>query len=279
MSTGELRVDGPLADFELRMPMYEVAHVADPGALLDHVRFAGAHRVSESCRVEDATYVCDAHYEFASRIDRVKVECTLFAVTVPNHVHLLHATDGANGDEAVFDQTTPRAELRFRPPSRAEILAREMLAGVRHAIASPAVIFLLVLMVAARSAGEGALLGFMYLAGQWTVRPLAAKIPWQFSPRFIECALALTVGYLAVEILLLPRAGRRWAVVLVLGLFHGLYFASFPATYLAGAEAFQALTLTLLIAAALKWAGARARQISAGALLAAGLLWFVIRVV
>ena len=27
MSTGELRVDGPTATYELRMPMYEVAHV------------------------------------------------------------------------------------------------------------------------------------------------------------------------------------------------------------------------------------------------------------
>lgn len=279
MSTGELRVDGPVADFELRMPMYEVAHVANPDSLLDHIRFAGAHRMSSACHVEDATYVCNAHYEFAGRVDRVEVECTLFAVTVPNHVHLLYATNGPNSDEAVFDQTVPRAEIRFRPPSRAELLTREMLSGIRHAILSPTLIFLLVLMIAARSAGDGYLLAAVYLGGQWAIRPLAPRIPWQLSPRFIECALALTVAYLAIDILLVPKAGRRWVVVAILGLFHGLYFAGFPKTYLAGAELFEAFALLLLIAAALKWAAPRMRQIGAGALLAAGLAWFAIRVI
>ncbi len=40
MSTGDLKVDGARASYELRMPMYEVAHVHDPQhTLLDHVRF------------------------------------------------------------------------------------------------------------------------------------------------------------------------------------------------------------------------------------------------
>jgi hypothetical protein len=279
LSTGELRVDGPLADYELRMPMYEVAHVANPEALLDHIRFAGAHRTSSKCQVEGGTYVCDAHYEFAGRIDRVNVECTFFQVTVPNHVHVLHATEGSNVDQAVFDQTIPNAELRFRPPSRFELLLREMTAGAWRLMVSPASLFLLVLMVAARSVREGTLLAAVYLAAQWAMRPLAPKIPLQFSPRFIEAAMALTVAYLSLEILMLPQAGKRWAVVLVLGLFHGLYFAAFPATYLAGAQLFEAAALALLIAAGLKWMGAVARRTGAAILLAAGLAWFTFRVV
>lgn len=279
MSTGELRVDGPLADYELRMPMYEVAHVANPETLLDHIRFAGAHRTSSQCHAEGETYVCDAHYEFSSRIDRVKVECTLYQVTVPNHVHVLHAVEGSNVDQAVFDQTIPTAELRFRPPSRFELLSREMLAGAWRLMVSPASLFLLVLMVAARSVSEGATLAAVYLTAQWAIRPLAPKIPLQFSPRFIESAMALTVAYLALEILVLPQAGRRWAVVLALGLFHGLYFAGFPVSYLAGAQLFEAAAVTLLIAAGLKWMGAVARRTGAAILLAAGLAWFAFRVI
>ena len=40
MSTGDLKVDGNRAHYELRIPMYEVAHVHEPEhTLLDHVRF------------------------------------------------------------------------------------------------------------------------------------------------------------------------------------------------------------------------------------------------
>jgi hypothetical protein len=279
MSTGELRVDGPLADYELRMPMYEVAHVANPEALLDHIRFEGARRRSASCHQDGATYVCEAHYEFAGQIDRVTVECRLFEVTVPNHVHLLHAVEGSNSDQAVFDQTTPRAELRFRPPSRFEMLSREMLAGGWRLMVSPASLFLLVLVIAARSFQEGGLLAVVYLAGQWAMRPIAPRIPLQFSPRFLDAAIALTVAYLALEVLVLPKARNRWAVVLALGLFHGLYFAAFPSTYLAGAQVLEAVTLALLIAMSVKWMGPVARRTGAGLLLAAGLTWFAFRVI
>src|SRR5260370_17907224 len=40
MSTGELKVDGNRAHYELRMPSYEVAHVREPEhTLLEHIRF------------------------------------------------------------------------------------------------------------------------------------------------------------------------------------------------------------------------------------------------
>lgn len=279
MSTGELRVDGPTAVYELRMPMYEAAHVANPETLIDHIQFAGAHRTSAKCHEEDTTYVCIANYEFPGLIDRLDVECTFYQVTVPNHVHLLNATQGPNTDEVVFDQSFPRSEIRFHPPSRFEVVSREMGTGIWRAIISPAVLFLLILVVATRTPREGLLLTAMYLAGEWIMRPIAPKIPWTLSPRFIEAAMALTVAYLALEILTLPQAGSRWAVVLVLGLFHGLYFAAFPATYLAGAAGMQVLLVFLLIWIALKWTTPTMRRISATVLLAAGLGWFVTRLI
>src|SRR5437870_5161569 len=97
MSSSEIVVNGTSAAFELRMPMYEVAHVSQPQtALLDQVHFSGGRLKSSSCRQEDAsTYVCHAQYEFEKPLpDKLETECTLFKVTVPNHVHLMHATQG-----------------------------------------------------------------------------------------------------------------------------------------------------------------------------------------
>jgi hypothetical protein len=280
MSTGELRVDGPLAVYELRMPMYEVAHVANPEtALIDHVHFDGARRTSSACHQEDDTYVCIANYEFPAPVDRVRVECTLYQVTVPNHVHLLRAIKGPNSDQAVFDQNLPRAEVRFRPPSPAELMLRGVGEGMWRAIASPAVLFLFALAIAARSGKEASLLAAMYLAGEWLSRPIAPRIPWPLAPRFIEAAMALTVAYLAVEIMTLPKAGKRWAVVLVLGLFHGLYFASFPATYLAGATLIQAVLIAILAWPALRFSTPVLHRITAIVLLIASLAWFVSRLV
>lgn len=280
MSTGELRVDGTLAVYELRMPMYEIAHVANPEtALIDHVHFAGARLISSACHQEGDTYVCIANYKFAGPIDRVEVDCALYQVTVPNHVHLLRAIQGPNSDQAVFDQNVPRAEVRFRPPSPMEVLLRGIAEGMWRAIASPAVLFLIALAIAARSGREAALLAAMYLAGEWLTRPIAPRIPWPLSPRFIEAAMALTVAYLAVEILALPKAGKRWAVVLVLGLFHGLYFASFPASYLTGASLIQAILIAILAWLALRFSTQMIHRIATVLLLLASLAWFVLRLV
>jgi hypothetical protein len=280
MSTGELRVDGTLAVYELRMPMYEVAHVASPEtALIDHVHFAGAHRTSSACHQEDDTYVCIANYEFPAPVDRVQVECALYQITVPNHVHLLRAVKGPNSDQAVFDQNVQRAELRFRPPSPMEVNLRGAAEGMGRALASPAVLFLLALALAARSAREAALLAAMYFAGEWLARPIAPRIPWPLAPRFIEAAMALTVAYLAVEILTLPKAGKRWAVVLVLGLFHGLYFASFPASYLTGATLIQVALIAILAWLALRFSTPVLHRITAILLLLASVAWFVSRLV
>src|SRR5208282_4050231 len=79
MSTGELRVDGPLADYELRIPMVEVAQMANPAAILNYIHFEGGHRRSAKCAEEDGTYVCHASYEFESMVpDRLPVECMFF---------------------------------------------------------------------------------------------------------------------------------------------------------------------------------------------------------
>ncbi len=295
MSSGELVIEGSRARYELRMPLYEMAHVQAPErALLEHVRFASGGRdarlTSADCRPDKARglYLCTAAYEFAAPPDRVEVECTLAAVTVPTHVHVLRAEMGDKHDQGIFDRSFTRATLRFRPPTPAEIAATEAGAGFLRALGGPVqVLFLAALVLAARSGRELLALAGMFVAGE-VLSAVTAPAAWQAPARFVEAAAALSVAYLAVEILLLPKAGSRWAVAGVLGAFHGLYFHLFvqtsgyrPGWVLAGASLAEIGAIAIL-ALVFSRVGRAARalrpvEVSASALLVFGMVWFVLR--
>ncbi|MBV8843029.1 MAG: hypothetical protein JO307_09470 [Bryobacterales bacterium] len=280
MSTGELHMDGPTATFELRIPIYEVPRVADPAkVLLDRIQFGDGHRTRASCRDEDGTYVCTADYEFPGlHPNTLEIECSLFQITVPNHVHLLTAVQGPNSDQLVFDKNFTEGEARFRPPSRAEVISREITRGAARTFQNLAgMLFLAGLALAARWKGEAVLLGCIFLASEWVARLIGPRIPLALTARFFEATLALTVAYLAVEILLLPNGHMRWSIVAVLGLFHGLSLAAFPALYQTGASVAQAIVIGPLAWGALNLPKRLVRP-AAVALLAAALVWFGLRV-
>ena len=258
MSTGDLKVNGAHASYELRMPMYEVAHVHDPEhTLLEHVHFeSGGMRgkiSAANCHPEQDNYVCTAEYEFAAPVETVQVDCTLAAVTVPNHVHLLRAYRGDKSDQAVFDLSYTKAEVRFRPPTAFETAVREISAGFMRAAGGLApLLFLVSLALAARSRRELAALAGSFLAAEILACAIAPRLSFSLSPRFIEAAAALTIAYLAFEIVLLPKSGMRWLVVAVLGLFHGAYFSVFltesgyhVATFLSGVVVCELLLIAL----------------------------------
>jgi hypothetical protein len=289
MSSGDLTVDGMRAHYELRMPLYEIVHVRDPEqTLLEHIRFAGARTVRHECRADAAhdTYRCSADYEFPAPIEQVGVECTFPSVTVPNHVHLLRAEMGGKHDQAVFDLSFTRATLRFRPPTPAEIVVTQAGAGFVRALGGAVqILFLGALVLASRRRRELLALAAMFLAGQAAAVAIVPLTAWQPPPRFVEAAAALTIAYLAVEILLLPQAGARWMIAGVLGAFHGLYLHLFVENtgYAAGlvlagaaiAEAAAVTALALLLRPAVRWP--RVRTVASCGLLAFGLIWFAIR--
>jgi len=286
MSSGDLAVDGARAHYELRMPLYEITHVSHPEqALLDHIRFTGARLVKRECRADAArdSYLCSADYEWPAPVDRIEVECSFPAVTVPNHVHLLRAEMGGKRDEAILDLGFPRATLRFRPPTRAEIAITQAGAGFVRALSGAVqVLFLAALVLAARTRRELLALAAMFLAGQIASVLIVPRTAWQPMPRFVEAAAALTIAYLSVEILLLPKAGSRWMIAGVLGVFHGLYFHLFvqgtaysPALVLTGAAMAEAGLLGVLAAVFSRLR--RWDRYFAMALLLFGLGWFVMR--
>jgi hypothetical protein len=294
MSTGDLKVEGDRAHFELQIPMYEVAHVREPEhALLDHIRFRGAGAWAKpenpACHQDHDNYICEEDLQFPSAVESLEAECTLASVTVPNHVHLLRAYRGDKSDEAVFDLSYTSAEIRFRPPSAFETTIRELSAGFMRAAGGLApLLFLASLALAARSRRELMALAAAFLAAEVLACAIAPHISFPLSPRFIEAAAALTIAYLAFEVILLPESRMRWLVVGVLGLFHGAYFSVFltesgfrAGTFLIGVAAAELLLIalfafTLHSLSRLAWTR-RVVPVAASLLLAVGVVWFFIR--
>jgi hypothetical protein len=287
MSNGDLQVHGNRATFELRMPAYEVAHIANPEKqLFDSFRFSSGgidgKLSGQACHdsPSDGTYVCDGAYEFPAPVETLQVECRLPRITVPNHVHLLRAYRDGKSDQAIFDVSFEKAELRFRPPTALETAVKEILAGMlRAASAVAGLLFLFALALASRSWRELGLLTAAFLIGEG----VACLIRWDPSPRFIEAAMGLTVAYLAVEILFLPAASSRWAVAGVLGVFHGMYFALFirnseyRAAYVLAGVALVELALVVLLWLATRKI-TRVHRYAAMLLIGIGMAWFASRV-
>lgn len=296
MSSGDLTVSGTRAHYELRMPLYELSHIKDPDrSLFLNIHFSSGGReaalLQKSCAADAGgnSYVCTADYQFSAPPERIDAACTFAAITVPNHVHLLRAEMGGKRDEAVFDRTFTRATLRFRPPTRMEMAVTQIGGGfVRAWGGLVQILFLAALVLAGRTRKELLALAGMFLAGQVASVMLLPHTGWQPAPRFVEAAAALTVAYLAVEILLLPEAGARWVIAAVLGAFHGLYFHLFLQStgYAAGLVLAGAVSAEAIAIAVLWLAFSRLNRfarvlrpvpVSAGALLAFGMIWFVLR--
>lgn len=298
MSSSDLRVEGTRAHWELRMPLYEMQHVTSPeSTLFANIRFtsggAAPRIASRRCAEDrqDASYKCTAELEWANPVESVEVVCTFHTVTVANHVHLLRATLEDKTDQAVFDFSNPKALIRFRPPSDFELFVTAWGSGFARPFAGGAtILFLACLAIAARSRWELLLMGGMFLAGQVSAAVIVPATTWNPAPRFVEAAMALTVAYLAVEILTLPDAGKRWLVAGVLGSFHGLALAIYlvstgygPAAALSGMAFAEVLVLAVF--AAVAWRIARSlaavapmvTKFTASFFLITGMIWFFYR--
>lgn len=296
MSTGELRLRGDRAEYELRLPLYEITHLKEPEkSLFQNFRLfdggAEARLVKHLCEPNAAqgVYECKAEYQFPADVNNLEVQCTFAAVTVPNHVHLLRAERDGVSDQAIFDFSYTRLPLRFVAPGRAAIAFSQFRAGMLRAAGGAAqLLFLLALAMAARRRRELYALASSFLAGECASALYIAYGNWSPAPRFVEAAAALTVAYLAVEILLLPEAGYRWAVAGALGVFHGFYFGLFLRDSqmhwlpVLGGVLLAELALLVLFAWVLNQVrrmAARLRPLQAGAavLLVIGMTWFFLR--
>jgi hypothetical protein len=164
-----------------------------------------------------------------------------------------------------------------------------MAAGFVRVLMGPfQILFLLALVLAGRNRRELVWMGLAFIVAEVVTAAVMGKVLWVPSTRFVEAAAALTVAYLAVEVLALPEAGHRWMVAAGMGVFHGMYFGGFlqqsemHAAYVLSGAVFGEILLLGLFAAVwsrLKTAAAVLRPVQAGAavLFVVGIAWFVMR--
>ena len=288
ISTGDATIDGNVLRYELRMPLYEVTDPTKGVDLLARVQFRAGDteptRTTQECRILDAenALFCTATYQFPNPPDLLTVRSGLPAATVPNHVHILRATRGERNEQVVLDLSFPEAELRFRPLTPTEMVVRQAGGAAWRTLSSPwQWLFLLGIALAAATWTEAGILWLAFAAGESAAAVFFGQKSLQLAPRFLEMAAALTIAYLAVEILFLPRSRTRWVIVAILGAFHGLGLAQFQIateyaahTVLAGAALMAALMLALLVKLTRRLNQPRALS---WALLTVGMLWFVWR--
>lgn len=296
MSTGWATVYGNRVEYILRMPKYELPPGKDPTPLLfSHIRFSSGFETGKltgsECQDDPATvtYVCGASYQFTNPVERLGVDCMFYEITVPNHIHMLHADRNGKSDQAILDSTFSTATLAFRPPTKAELMAEQSGAGAFRIWTSWAILLLLLeTALAARGARELVTLAAAFGVGLWIGTAALLRTSWQPSPRFTEAAIALALAYLALEILVFPKSRGRWLLALVFGGFAGMYFAQFVAdsgyqfAYVLSGATVAAL-LTIGVAGLAGWVVARSgfrnilSKIVASGLLLTGSVWFIVR--
>ena len=187
MSSGELEVSGTRVDYVLRMPLYEIVHLEEPErSLLDNFRLYDNGREvkasSGSCKAnaDEGVYRCDVAFEFPLPVERLAVECTYAAVTVPNHVHVLKAVREDVTEQAVFDFSFSRSEIRFTPPTTTELFFSQAATGAVRVIAGPfQILFLLALVLAGRSRKELCSLTGAFMLAQVVTAVILVFKPWQ----------------------------------------------------------------------------------------------------
>ena len=267
LSSGQMDINGTEAQLVLRVPAYELA--AGEQSLDNAYQIQGATMASRACVPDGQELVCT--YKFTAVPASPRIICRLAQALVANHVHVLTARRNGEIARQVFSGAVFDADLRFgggQDPIPAA------LDGVTQAFSGWARLLLLFTIgFAARRRREA--LAFALALAVSQAASLFLALP--ASPRFVEAAAAIGVGYLAFEVLMLPQAGHRWLAVAGVGLLLGLGVPSGGSFIFYSAFVLSAVATVTAIGL---WSLARrpaARPVSAALLLLA-ILWFSLQV-
>jgi len=161
MSTGDSQDEDRRAHYELRMPLYEMAHRRGlrAGSFRSHSLFERRRRCPADqeklhCGPGQGSTSAPPDYEFPPPSTRWMWNALFTPVTVSNHVHLLRVVNGDRRDQALFDFSFPKP--LSVPPANAH---GDRCHGIRrwhHAAVGGLVqvLFLASLVLAARSRRE-----------------------------------------------------------------------------------------------------------------------------
>jgi HupE / UreJ protein len=197
------------------------------------------------------------------------------------------------GDSGTFVFDAGHRELAAGEASLLDTAERFVVIGVEHILLGiDHVLFLLALLLGARSLGQVVKLATAFTAAHSVTLALGALGWIDVPPEIVEPLIALSIAYVAADVLLGHQGRHRLGIVFGFGLLHGLGFAgslswsgdvdlAALATFNVGIELGQALIVlavfpVLLLVRRLKWSP----YAHAGAAACAGgfgLLWFVER--
>ncbi len=299
--------DGQLTDAEIaaarptmQRSLVDRIHVASgeatcPGALDD------ASLAEQDGILLHATYTCPGP------IAHARLDFAVLGDLAPGHRHIARVTGGVQVVETVIS----RAQRTFdvdaapggSPPSPSQPVKRDRLSlfglGVEHILTGyDHLVFLLGLVLVG-----GRWRSLLWVVTAFTIAHsitlgLAALGVWAPRPSIIEPAIALSIAYVGVENFFVKNAEKRWRITFPFGLVHGFGFAGalrevalpkadVPAAlflFNAGVELGQLAVLALVLPALAllrrrPWFEKYGVRVASAAIVVAGTVWFVTRVV
>ncbi len=169
----------------------------------------------------------DLVYTFAAPVRSVAIESTLPALTQPDHRHFVYATVGGTAREVVLDGTAARASFDGGAEPLRATVRRFVVLGMDHIVSGyDHLAFLVVLLLGAASLRDVVKIVTAFTVAHSVTLGLATFGLVAPPAALVECVIALSIAWVAVENLLRERQARRWRVAFLFGLMHGFGFSN-----------------------------------------------------
>lgn len=210
--------------------------------------------VARNCPLQFEQMLVDEHVDGKYAVLRFNAVCEERAAKIdvrysllfdidPNHHGLLNLSSDGNSRAAVFSATTDRQQFDLGSTQRTAQFAAFTKQGIGHIWEGyDHVLFLLALLLPAvvlyrdrrwepRESLRDSMIDVVKVVTAFTlahsITLTLGALGWIYAPtRLVESAIALTVLFGALNILLPIVRERRWLLAFVFGLIHGLAFAS-----------------------------------------------------
>lgn len=296
--------DGALSDAEMAAGVGLQAAVVDRLEVLGDGQACAGTLVRGRLTEEDGAVVV-AKYGCPAAPQSVVLQMPMLAALSFGHRHIAQVGRGNDGEEGLTDVVLhKRAPAATVVLGEAEVSAGRSVGeyfklGVEHIIiGTDHLVFLLGLVLVGGRLRSLVAVITAFTLGHSVSLALATLNVWTPSGTLVEPAIALSIAYVGVENFFAKDAAGRWKITLPFGFIHGFGFAGVladlglpadavvPALLLfnLGVEAGQLMVLAVLLPVLL-WLGRqgwyqRGRGVwwISGAIVAAGLYWFVERV-
>ncbi|WP_239629541.1 HupE/UreJ family protein [Paenibacillus sp. H1-7] len=291
--------DGSLSSQELEGQTGQIMRYLQDGIRLQqNMEDMGFHLQSMNKNVKESVpgVSFQLYYTSSQPITGFTIQYNLlFDDSDPNHLNFAIMVDGNDSDQTVFDAS--HRSYHFESSHAASLgttLWRYFTLGIEHfATGYDHLLFLLSLLVIADSYKRIVQIVTAFTIAHSVTLLLTALGYVNVNPVWVEAAIALTIGYVAIENIVSPKHSLRSLLTFLFGLVHGMGFAGalgeigLPANYFvsslvafnAGVEAAQ-LILVITIMPMILWlrnkAGYKSIVVGGSAVIGVQALWWLL---